>query len=628
MIKRKMRRLAVLAFVLIFSLVTGILSPIFIELSYGWFAEKNLTPHNAEVMPGFYAGGDGTADKPYLITRPIHLYNLAWLQQRGVYNTVADGETTLQQTYFELAENLDMTGYTLPPIGTEQHPFIGVFSSTEGKKHTIANLTVSNVIDNGEITKRPHGINEITGVEIVGMFGVVGQYNNNPTDATYNSIVPKVENFFLENTTIRTQTEKSLAGLIAGYVNGKVHEVGVYGGSLVSGQNNNTGIYKEDDTISLYTLIGNRDRDVGWDGVSRPGEDAGGVIKVDVNEEDTYNDIYAIREGGYTAVPGSMPDHAFVTGTPSFGTNKVSNLYYFNTLVTTNNNLSTTTVGTDSDDTVRGNFVRLSSPNLYSEGWLDTNVNSTFSYNKDLETALTRISSNNRPYSLSTGTEPNANDKRTITLADGKTTREIPDRGVWFQPVSPGHCLVAFFFYNKGGTPAKSIYKYRRENDNPNGAIDASTWRETRFDISSLSNQSLAVFEYEITQADIDNHYEFIIGSPSNMDKESIHFYFMALAGASNTGGSVITSTSLELFNVNFIDQPGSQYTGMIAGPNMTVTTFYVTLLAKNKTEAKDISFWRDSMDAPAYVTNPTAVEGIFEYHQYTHTIPQSTNSS
>ena len=221
-------------------LVLSILCTYVPSQAFGWFADKQLTPHSAEVMPGFYAGGKGTKDNPYLITKPIHLYNFAWLQQRGTYNP-KEGQTDFTQTYFELADNIDMSGYVLPPIGTEKFPFLGNFTSSTGKKFTISNLTVSNVIDNGEIIKRPSGINNITGVEIVGMFGVIGEYNGVP-DAQYSSIVPKVENFFLEDVTIRTQTTKSLAGLIAGYVNGKVHEVGVKDGSLVSGQNNATGI--------------------------------------------------------------------------------------------------------------------------------------------------------------------------------------------------------------------------------------------------------------------------------------------------------------------------------------------------------------------------------------------------
>ena len=619
MIKRRMVRLSVAAFVLIFSILSLIFAPIFAMISYGWFADSKLTPNGAEVMPGFYAGGDGTQEDPYLITRPIHLYNLAWLQQSGKYNTLAEGATTLTQTYFELADDIDMSGLTLPPIGTEEYPFIGVFNSTEGEKYTISNLTVSNAIDNGEIIKRPHGVNEVSGVEIVGMFGIIGQYNGVPSDATYSSIVPKVENFFLENTTIRTQTEQSLVGLIAGYVNGKIHEVGVAGGSLVSGQNNSSGIYG-DDTISLYGLIGDRDVKVGWDGVGRPGENAGGSIKVDVNDTETYNALSGISSGGAAAIPGSKPDHAFATGSPDLNNGKkISYLYYFNTLVTPNDNLTTTTVGTGSkNETIQGNFIQMRSGSLYSEGWLDTNVNQSFSYNADLEIALDRIDNNNRPYTLGTGTTvPSATATRSVTTSTG--TLKIPDNGVWFKPVAEGHCLVAFFMSNKGGNAKyKSIYKFRRVN----GEIDASTWRETRFDIGSLGNQSLAVFEYEITKNDIDQQYEYIVGSTSGAGDE-VRFYFLALAGASNTGGDVITEASRELFNVNFIDKiPYTYNNGIIAGSGMTITTFYITLLAKNKTEPKAISFMRESMEVQAVVSNESEITNAFKYLKYTHNIP------
>ena len=617
--KYKIIRFSATAFVLLLSIITLIFAPIFSALSYAWFADRQLTPNNAEVMPGFYAGGEGTEEHPYLITRPIHLYNLAWLQQSGKYNTPAEGQTTLTQTYFELAEDLDMTGLTLPPIGTADYPFIGVFSSTEGEKYTISNLTVSNVIDNGEIIKRPHGVNEIGGAEIVGMFGIIGQYNGKPADATYSSIVPRVENFFLENTTIRTQTEKSLVGLIAGYVNGKVHEVGVAGGSLVSGTNNSTGLYG-DDAISLYTLIGDRDVDVGWEGIGRPGEEGGGSIKVDVNDTATYNAINT-GNGTFAAIPGSKKDHAFTTGTMSLesGNRIRQGVYYFNTLVTTSANL--TTVGTRGT-TVTGQFVSMN-PAQYAEGWLHQNVNQNFTYNADLEVALDRLIDNETPFTLSMGNTPSLNTMRTVTLSTGAPL-DIPDNGVWFKPVSPGHCLISFFLSDKGGSAKyKSVYRYRRDKES--GAIVANSWQETRFDISSLKNQSLAIFEYEITQSDLDAGYEYVVGTTAGTGSE-VRFYFLALAGASNTGGNEVSDTSRELFNVNFIDNiPYTYNGGVIAGPGMTVTTFYVTLLAKNKTEPKTISFLRESMEAQAFVSNESEIADAFKYLKYTHTIPIQT---
>ena len=83
-------------------------------------------------LRAYYHCGSGSIDDPYVITRPSHLYNLARLQNRGIYP---------EKRYFQigLIENegdepyvlddegnptnvLDMTAYcarrTLPPIGS------------------------------------------------------------------------------------------------------------------------------------------------------------------------------------------------------------------------------------------------------------------------------------------------------------------------------------------------------------------------------------------------------------------------------------------------------------------------------------------------------------------------------
>ena len=89
-------------------------------------AEKNL-----------FDSGTGDADDPYIIKTPVQLYNLAWAYYSGMYDD--------DYPYFKLdppSGTLNMSGYTLPPIGTEDHPFIASF---DGNNKTIENLTISNV---------------------------------------------------------------------------------------------------------------------------------------------------------------------------------------------------------------------------------------------------------------------------------------------------------------------------------------------------------------------------------------------------------------------------------------------------------------------------------------------------
>ena len=143
--------------------------------SYSWFASTQAAPSTGSVTSGYFARGSGTEEDPFIINAPRHLYNLSWLQEMGMFNRVVNGN--LVQYHFRIESDLNMDGYVIPPIGTAEYPFVGTLSGINGNVVTISNLTVSNVLSNGEIDKRPQSVTSLTGVEIVGMFGVVGQYN-------------------------------------------------------------------------------------------------------------------------------------------------------------------------------------------------------------------------------------------------------------------------------------------------------------------------------------------------------------------------------------------------------------------------------------------------------------------
>ena len=86
-----------------------------IATSLAWFATSGFVPDGGEVIPGYFARGSGTADDPYIINRPIHLYNLAWLQNMGRFNQTYDenGEQ-LVQYHFRLEAPTDENGNTQP----------------------------------------------------------------------------------------------------------------------------------------------------------------------------------------------------------------------------------------------------------------------------------------------------------------------------------------------------------------------------------------------------------------------------------------------------------------------------------------------------------------------------------
>lgn len=236
---------------------------------YAWFLNKNdrdLTI-TGSVRRTYFERGSGTASDPYVIARPLQLYYLAWLQDMGVFNQDLDNDGTLDTFYFELGcmngqdtdENMeiDMSGMTLPPIGTTTYPFV---SSFNGNGRTISNLTVSNNED--ALTDMP--TNSIpdtatTNAPILGMFGVVGGYTSTtgyspPEKSVYDVIL---EDITIDN--ISPAGDQALAGLAAGYVNGVMENVTVTGTSTINNTSGITAMSFGNDTrttLSDYALAG------------------------------------------------------------------------------------------------------------------------------------------------------------------------------------------------------------------------------------------------------------------------------------------------------------------------------------------------------------------------------------
>ena len=225
-------------------------------------------PIESGTESGYFAYGNGkTKDTAYGIKTPRQLYNLAWLQYLGLLDLDS------KQLYFELADNIDMTGWVLPPIGTETYPFISYF---DGQGYAISNLTVSNnfseynthpsVIsawDNSTTSKKkqPH---------ILGLFGVVGNYNNLPdlpdepqeNVVYYDDIKNTFTNTALNNITIKSVVSDSLIGIAVGYNSADLKNIVVDNSTInVAAANstyyaipNSTTPYTKN--ISDHTLVG------------------------------------------------------------------------------------------------------------------------------------------------------------------------------------------------------------------------------------------------------------------------------------------------------------------------------------------------------------------------------------
>ncbi len=213
----KLKYIAVGA-LLSFSLASGVSGAI------AWFNTRAVID-NQSSMKGvsegaYFAYGDGTSGSPFGIKDPRHLYNLAWLQYLGFIPIVS--ATNSAETYFVLDGDIDMTGWTIPPIGTESNPFLGYFN---GNNKTISNLVVSNDVTDFE--HKPDAASSFASPHILGLFGVVGTYNGVGTD--YSKATSAVKDVTLESATITcaSGTSDILAGVVAGYVDGAISNVGI-----------------------------------------------------------------------------------------------------------------------------------------------------------------------------------------------------------------------------------------------------------------------------------------------------------------------------------------------------------------------------------------------------------------
>lgn len=268
--------------------VTFALSTTFITLSWfnkGFDIEFNKQTGQSEA--NYFASGDGTKGNPYTITTPRHYYNFAWLQYLGEFNKTIkkDNIDVIDQKYFVLANDIDMSEYVVPPVGTSEYAFVGNFN---GGGKVINNLKVSNnFIDFG--ARHPSVVNETSfnekNINILGTFGVVGndevnrenrrKYYYNSENAI-NTPINCIQNLYLDNVTITSASNQLLIGIIAGYADGVIKTCGVHYATFdidgATSHISDNGVFTKNEKISNYTLLGayNKNRFY-WD--SEPGFD-------------------------------------------------------------------------------------------------------------------------------------------------------------------------------------------------------------------------------------------------------------------------------------------------------------------------------------------------------------------
>ena len=346
--------------------------------AFCWFAQSDgfSTNFKSSTATAYFAGGDGSCKEPYQIKDPVHLYNLAWLQYLGYFNLRSGFNNGRAQSYFTLTADIDMSGYTLPPIGTEKYPFIGNFN---GNGFAVTNLTVSNGFNdfNGKIypvnavfdKKENNGIlyyfsadtTTTSAASFLGMFGVTGNYNNTVTnsytttvhpvtDKLDKGIVPEknefymsemsVEGFYLDYVKVKSYANTALVGFIAGYVAGDVKNAGVYQ-SRIEFENAATAAPMGDVTdnaVSKYGLVGDYDSStVAWRNDTVPGDDGSWGGSIDMKMIN--------RRLNYMFTEGEISDT--VSKSDTYHTNiKINNFEYYWRRIRFSSNVATLYEGT------------------------------------------------------------------------------------------------------------------------------------------------------------------------------------------------------------------------------------------------------------------------------------------
>ena len=334
----------------------------FVAVTFCWFSRGELLNFRKDfgsAKASYFGGGDGSSEeKAYVISSSTHFYNLAWLQYLGYFNAAGGANNGRLQSYFKLTKNIDMselqrngTVSALPPIGTEQYPFIGNFN---GNGYKIDNVFVSNLMsdlivrpttyktatdDNNNEVLAVYGTTGTTtkAVNIVGLFGVTGDYGvsadakgvvsgsneytnkfkdslSSPTAATTSGAdevyygVMKVENLYTDNLSVKSASSKTLVGLAAGYASASLNNVGVYRCSITV----NAGATGLSDSapLSNYSLLGDyNDAVITWDekpsgsGGGGSGNDWGGSINIyELSKRITYIMNDSMSYSAYTSV--------------------------------------------------------------------------------------------------------------------------------------------------------------------------------------------------------------------------------------------------------------------------------------------------------------------------------------
>lgn len=518
----------------IVNLIVAVLVALFaVGYSFAWFVnERNAKLElSGSSLGQYFASGDGSSGSPYVINKPKHLYNLAWLQNTGKF---VDSNSKQKKYYFEVTVGINMSDYWLPPIGNDSYPFISEFNG-DGK--TISNLKITT--DKSLLSKTYSPMESDTSYafsQAVGMFGMTSGSSGKNAKITNFILQDPVVNVAANgqtnaqsNTTASTSYSSSVdkykyAGLAVGYINQyvDVSSIGVY----TSG-NTNASTTLDIDVEGYSTengILGGLDKNA-TTSITGGGATAGASIGFggSLNFKDMYLRMKYISDNwGATTVnvpsdidDGSYPNKNYAL--PLVVENDIENSYYSGS--------TTETVSTDNIGYYTGNGAKIYSKatvnNIYSDDvtydttettkiidikiWTKnsntsgTNADKTISevYGHDIDSSIKSAVIELLNYNY-TGTEterrmygirmmPQISQNSAVTLSSitvagdtYETDSYLPNSAVWFVPQYDGYVKIVLAVMSSG-TGGFDIYSIERNKStstdgNPyNGTLKSVT---------------------------------------------------------------------------------------------------------------------------------------------------------
>lgn len=504
MTERKQSDIKKRALLMLLSFILVIFS--MIPLSIAWFGNDS-TDHEfeAHMLMGYFKSGTGISTDPYIISQPKHFYNLAWLQNIGKFKDKtpyfqivpdsADGVLDMAQ---HLKGKENYTG-AIPPIGNSTYPFVGVI---DGGGTTIKNLWVST--DEADWYEMPE-LDYSVGSD-VGLFGKIDPGSD-------------IKNFYLENIEVTTTVKNATLGIIAGYVNGNISNIGVVGAKLSFKSGTSVTVASE------YSLIGYKGEYVIWGDLPSDwgSVGSGGELVVIPDRTTTINGVEDLS-------PNAIPDHAYYVGTLELNVanpkpGKGGSFKYIGDTVSFDSFTSTTHQITAQSGAITK--IDLSKKNTNEkDGWGDLGIDPEF-VNMTQKYAIFP----SKP-TIST----------TTVKKDTEGSLTYPSGCIWFKPVGGGNVTLAFTKQNNGKDyEYMSIYRYKRNPET--GILDTTVAVKEIIVVMSkngLGTGAISYYNLYISDTEAQAGYEYVIGSSSIASTDTTAgFVFLKLAGVNISNGTV-----------------------------------------------------------------------------------------